>query len=80
MCVYVWGVDWLCYDTCTLTSVDRGGYEVTARRRCVGSNTLLFRIRVVSDTDLGPSAVYPELVYFFFILDGFSNIKYFRLG
>lgn len=38
--VCVCGGDWLCYDRCTLTSVDRGGYQVTARRRCVGSNTL----------------------------------------
>lgn len=42
ICVCVCGGDWLCYDTCTLTSVDLEGYQVTARRRCVGSNTLTF--------------------------------------
>jgi len=40
VCVCVCVGDWLCYDTCTLTSVDRRGYQVTARRRCGGSNTL----------------------------------------
>ena len=35
------GGDWLCYDTCTLTSVDRGRYQVTASRCCGGSNTTL---------------------------------------
>jgi hypothetical protein len=36
--------------------------------------TILFRIRVVSDTDLAPTVVYPELASFF-ILIGFLNIK-----
>jgi hypothetical protein len=36
---------------------------------------ILFRIRVVSNTDLAPTPVYPELASFFFILNDFSNIK-----
>ena len=74
VCVSVCGGDCLCYDTCTLTSVDRGGYQVTARRRCVGSNTLTLAYPGGFGYRYRPYSPLPWISVFF-ILDGFSNIK-----